>query len=264
MTVDIQPHNLNANFIGTGEFSFAEGFTSAAAAASKAFLDFGNLTGWSFQQKTQSKQSIGSYRGVKRPSTTHVTQIELMYQLQTNEFRAELIRYLVYGDPATAYTQVARAAVAADAITAPVVNRWYELLITAVRVRRLTSVAIVSTPSVVENTDYVIDYELGRIRWLTTPPGTVTSISVTAPAIVSADALSLKRTTPLITPIRRGMGRLLGFDKIGAATDLVYDHSDFYCEVWAEGGTNIDGNNEADIKLSINVLSPFGDIWTRE
>jgi hypothetical protein len=261
--MDTELRNQNANFIGTGEFSFAEGYATAAAAAGKPFLPFGNLTGWSFQQKTESKQSIGSVRGLRRPSTTHVTLIQLMYQVKSNEFRAEILRYLTYGDAGSSYTQVIRTA-AADAIATPVVNRWYDLLITGAAVRRLTAVAIVSTPSVVENTDYVIDYELGRIRWITAPPGTITSISVTAPAIVATDPLSFKQSTPLQTPLRRGMGRIVGFDKIGAVTDLVYDHKDFYCEVWAEGTPNVDGTNEAEITLNINVLSPVGTIWTRE
>src|SRR5581483_5818086 len=141
-------------------------------------------------------------RGVRRLDRTFILQTQLGYELTCEEWNRDQLRYVFYGDTGANYAQSAKTAAACDALTTPAINLWYDLLISGAHVRRLTSVAIVSTPSVVENTDYVIDYELGRLRWLTTPPGTLTSISVTAPAITISQADTLGTITPFTTPIR--------------------------------------------------------------
>jgi hypothetical protein len=266
MGLEKQPQVQNSKFIGTGEFRFCEGYLTAAAAAGKPFRDFGNLTAYVYETNAESKVIVSSRRGLRREEGTRVTLARLGYQFKTNEMTAENMRYLIYGDadPAGNYTQVVRAAVATDAIATPVKNRWYDLLISGVEVRNITAVAIVSTPSVVEDTDYVIDYDNGSIRWITTPPGTITSISVTAPAILATDAKTLVRSIPLVTPIRRGIGRVLLYDRIQAAQDLFYDHKDFYCEVMATGNVNVDGTNDSEITINTKVLTPSGSVRNRE
>ena len=259
-----QPINLNAILIGTGEFRFCEGFATRAAALGKPQVDFGNLTAVALQPKSTNKQIMGSFRGVRRPVRTVVNELQLMYQLKSNEFRADILRFFTFGNRGANYTQVVRTAAAADVIPTPVRDRWYDLTVGGVEVRNLTAVAITSTPAVVEDTNYVIDYENGSIRWITAPPGTITTIAVTAPAITTTDPLALKTNEPLVTPIRRGMGHLVLFDKIGAVTDVAYSHRDFYCEAWAEGSPNIDGTNEVETTININVLTPVGTVRTRE
>jgi hypothetical protein len=266
MALDKQQKNLGALLIGTGEFSFAEGAASVVAALAIGFVDFGNLTAFGVQTKNTTKEHLGSYRGVRRIDRTFILQTQLGYQLTSDEWDTNKLRFAFYGDQGTNYAQVIRTAAAVDALTTPAKNRWYDLLISGAHVRRLTSVAIVmGSGTVVEDTDYVIDYELGRIRWITTPTA-ITSISVTAAAILVTAADTLKSISPLVTPIRRGLGRLTCWDQnvTSGASSVVFDHQDFYCEVYVEGDATVDGQKESELKIHVNVLPPVGTICVRE
>lgn len=267
-TADIQPQNQLSKFIGTGEFAFCEGYLTEAAALGKPYLDFGNLDATVVQANNESKVLLSSRRGVRVEETTRITLLRMGYKLTCNEARAELLNYLYAGDMGALglLTQIVRAAVATDAIATPVANRWYDLTISGVQPRYLTAVAIVSTPSVVEDVDYKIDYENGRIRWITTPPGTITSISITAPAVTSANTgLAMVRINPKVTPIRRGIGRLQTYDAAaGAAQRTAWLHRGFYCEVMASGTPKADGQNEFTIDVDVKVLTPAGELQVRE
>jgi hypothetical protein len=264
---DIQPQNQNAKFIGTGEFRLAEGFLTAAAALGKPFQDFGDLSAVQYETNSEKKVILSSRRGVREEGPTRVTLMRFGYKLKLHEFRAETIQYLCYAEPGALgnYTQTAKAAVAADAIATPIKNRWYDLTIGGVEYRNLTTVTIVaSAGSAVEDVDYKIDYENGSIRWIT-GPATVTSITISCPAILTTDALTLVRMAPKVTPIRRGIGRLMLYDRApGAAQYTTYNHKDFYCEVVQIAGPNIDGNTEAEIEVDVKVLTPAGEVRTRE
>jgi hypothetical protein len=165
MALEKQPQNLNAQFIGTGEFRFAEGFTTPGAALNKAFRDFQNLKAFTYQMNSDKKVLVGSVRGLRRERGTRVTLARFGYQFKTDDFTAPNTRYLIYGDPAASnYTQVVRAAAATDAIATPAKGPWYQLTVGGNEVKFLTAVAIVSTPSVVEDVDYVVDYVNGYMR----------------------------------------------------------------------------------------------------
>jgi hypothetical protein len=267
MALEKQPVVQNAGFIGTGEFRFCEGFTTALAAVGKPFRDFSNLTTFSYQTSLESKARVMSRRGLRREEGTRPTLTRFGYQFKTDEMTRENAMYLTYGDvdPAGNYTQVVRAAVAVDLPAGMVVNRWYDLVIGGAEVRNITAVAIVlAAGSVTEDVDFVFDYLNCAIRWIGAVPGNITSISVTAPAIIATSALSLTRSLPLVTPIRRGIGRVLLYDRIQAAQDLFYDHRDFYCEVRSPGNANVDGTNYTEITIDVKVLTPSGSIRHRE
>lgn len=254
MAVDKQPKNLIATYIGSGQFSFADGATSPAAAQLIGYRDFGNLKTYKTASKSTTKDHIGSYNGVRRKDKTFVTQTDIGYQVETDQLDADNLAFFVYGSQGAALTQSARTAAAADALSTPVAGRWYGLLIGGARVRRLTAVALTTTPAVVEDVDYVIDYDSGRIRFITTPPGTITSILLTAPAITSV--AGIRTITPGTTPIRRGMGRLLVYDSDGA---LRLDHPDFYCELTPNG--DISGGEDAGSgKIDISVVQQYGTV----
>lgn len=265
---DIQPQNQLSKFIGTGEFLFAEGYLTAAAALGKPYIDFGNIDALQYETNSQSKVLLSSRRGVRVEETTRITLLRMGYKLTCNEARSELIQYLVAGEPGNlgVLTQTVKAAVATDAIATPIANRWYYLTISGVQYRNLTVVALVTTPSVVEDVDYKIDYENGLIRWMTTPPGTITSISISCPAITSANTgLALVRMNPKVTPIRRGIGRIQCYDRApGAAQYTFYLHRDFYCELMASGTPKADGQNELTIEVDVKVLTPVGEVQVRE
>lgn len=250
--LDKQPHNISAHLIGTGEFAFAEGATSAAAAQLIGYQDFGNITAFDLKTEIAKVEHKGSYRGIRRIDRTGVKDTKLGYQIKCDEVSAQNARINLYGSLGANYTQVVRTAAAADAIASPIIGRWYDLLIGGVRVRKLT---VVSCSAGVEDTDYVVDYELGRIRSLTaTGFGTAT---LTAPAITVTSANTMKTVTPLATTVRRGMARLTVWNDDGS---LAIDHEDFYCELFPEGNPGLVGEKETELSFEVNVLSPVGTI----
>lgn len=249
--IDKQPHNIAALVIGTGEFSFANGATSAAAAQLIGWEDFGNVFTSTIQTKATTKEHKGAYRGIKRVDKTSATDTKVGYQLKFDEIDAKKVTLVFRGTKLANYTQAARAAVAADAIATPVIGRWYDILIGGVRVRELTAVA---ASAGVEDTDYVIDYKLGRARSLTaTGFGTLT---VSAPAITATSANTFARVTPMTTPIARGMARITVWNNDGA---LVLDHYDFYCEIFPSADPSV-GDNEVELTFDVNVLTPVGEV----
>ena len=256
MAADKQPHDLSGILLGTGEFSFSDGAATVVAAQAAGWQDFGNITAFSIQSKNDAVEHKGAYRGVRRLDKTVSKELTAGYQLKCDEVESLKMATLFYGTVGSNYTQPIRSAVAADALTSPVKDRWYDLVISGARVRELTTVAIVSTPSVVEDTDYVVDYKLGRIRFVTTPPGTLTSITITAPAITATAAGTFKTITPMNKPTRNGMARLTVWNNDGS---LVLDHYDFYCEITPSGDFNI-GDAVAEITIDVKILSPVGTI----
>ena len=130
------------------------------------------------------------------------------------------------------------------------VNRWYELKVAAARVRFLSAVTFAGK---VEGTDFIVDYELGLIRftsaWL---PAVNTVFVVTAPAIDSAHAKAMKGLRPMQNQIWRGYGRLYVYDQ-NRANRLVMSHEDFSftLTVGKNFGVKHDGQSEASIKLMV-------------
>lgn len=255
MAADKQPHSL-AHLLGTGEFSIAVGAASLAAAQLIGWEDFDNVTTFSIQAKSEKVEHKGSYRGVRRRDVTKFKETTAGYQLKFDTLNPTRVGLLYYGTVGTNYTQVVRAAVAADALSSPVKGRWYDLNIAGVRVRELTLVTIVmGSGSVTEDTDYVIDYKLGRIYWKITP-GAITSITLTAPAILVSSANTFARITPMDKPSLKGMARLTIWNDDGA---LVLDHHDFYCEMFPEGDFSV-GDDIAEMTHTVNILTPVGTV----
>jgi hypothetical protein len=260
--MDIDRHDTKRHLLGTGVFRFSEGVSSTAAALAAGYRDFGNITAFSVQPKTDIKEHRGSYRGSKRIDKTRNLLTDVMYQLQGDEVSAEKMKLFLFGDLGAKYTQTAKTAVAVDALTSPVKGKWYPLLINGARVRKATIVALTTTPAVVENVDYIIDYETVSIFWLTTPPGTITSIAITAPAILATDPTSFDQITLHTKPLRRGMCELMIFDKDEAtgADRLAYHHPDFLGEIWPEGNPNLATDDWATVGWNLRYISG-GNAW---
>lgn len=255
MPTPVQPHNLIALLIGSGQFSFADGAATAAAAQTAGYRDFGNVAVFSLQSKSDPKMHYGSYNGVRRRDKTVVTQSEVGYQFKFDEIGAQNMRYHLFGTPGAKLTQSSRSAVATTLPGSPVKDRWYDVIVSGARVREVTTLAFVTTPSTVEGTDFIIDYKTGRYRWVTTPPGTITSISVTAPAITSTDPTSLTPVVPNDNPIRRGIGRLICYDADGV---FAFEHEGFYCEIYPEGNPDFDGQKNTELTINAIITEPVG------
>lgn len=251
MAADKQPHSILYNVVGTAEFSFCNGATSVAAAQAIGWDDFNNVTAATIQSKTTTKEHKGSYRGVKRLDKTHATDVKVGYQLKFDELDAKKVAIEFRGTRLANYTQVVRAAAAVDAITTPTIGKWYDILISGVRVREMTAL---TSSAGVEDTDYIVDYKTGRIRSLTsTGFGTLTA---TAPAILITSANTFARIQPMTTPIARGMGRLSIWNDDGT---LVLEHYDFYCEVFPSADPAV-GDNDIELTFDVNTLTPVGEV----
>ncbi len=251
MSADKQAHNLAALTIGTGEFSFCNGAISVAAAQAIGWDDFDNVTTGTIQSKATTKEHKGAYRGIRRVDKTHATDTKIGYQLKFDAIDAKKLVYVFRGTRLANYTQVVRTAAAVDAITTPTIGKWYDILISGVRVREISAMTFSAG---VEDTDFVVDYKTGRIRAVTaTGFGTLT---VTAPAILITSTNTFARIQPATTPIARGMGRLSVWNDDGT---LVLEHYDFYCEIFPSADPNI---NDSDMELTfdLNVLTPIGEV----
>lgn len=114
----------------------------------------------------------------------------------------------------------------------------------------------------VENTDYVVDAKLGRVRFTAARTTNITLV-VSAPAIVTGDAANLLGQTPLQSMIKSGYGRLAIFDDTHA-NKLVYLHEDFSCQVYLDSLDDTDGKKVAEMTLKVRVTDQVGTVWTAE
>lgn len=144
MTTQVDPgHNLVALLLGTGEFSFSLGATSAANARARGYVDFGNIVALTPSTEPTKEEHFGSYRGVRRKDRTLITETKLEYQIRADEWNRLNLEILFGASSITGHTQSALTAVAGEvlafATTAGVKGRWYEIRTAGgARLRRLT------------------------------------------------------------------------------------------------------------------------------
>lgn len=257
--------NLNANILGTGEFSFSPGATSLADARAKGFIDFGNVKVLTPQPKIDTIDHKGSYRGKLITDKKFATGALLVYGIVSDEFDRNKYKIAVGGIDATNFTQGAQVAQNGDVLhfdtTAAVIGRWYDLLISGAHAMELTALTIAT---LVENTDFVVDYKAGRVRFLTAQAVARTPV-ITANAVVAGNAANLKGITPLDTLITSGYGRIAVYDDTHA-NKLVYLHEDFSCQVYLDGNglKGFDGTTINEINLGIQVGNILGTLYTAE
>lgn len=144
-------HNLNAHLLGTGEFSFAEGATTLAAARAIGMRDMGNMLTYSIQPKNTKVDHKGSYRGIKRIDKTRTTESQLLYQFKLDEWHMQNMLFVYYGEEAGALTQTIKAGVTGDNLDfTTVFNKgyWYDVTVSGVRIRKMTAatLALQATP----------------------------------------------------------------------------------------------------------------------
>ncbi len=255
-------HNVTALLLGTGEFSFSEGAKTVADAISKGFVDFGNINAFTPNLAADSQEHVGSYRGVRRVDKTTATKAALEYTLKCDEWKPDLLRYMFGGDFVATPARSALAAVAADTITvvaptAGVKEIWYDLAISGVRQRALTAVTVATKT---EGTDFWVDLKLGRIKFASTITGAQTP-SITGPAIAVGDAAYQYGVKPLVSPVKRGFGRLVVYDQ-DANNNVALEHVDFSCEVTADNGSEV-GSNFSEISIKVKVTETVGTLLVR-
>lgn len=257
-----QEKNLDALLIGTGEFSFSENAISVADAAVRGYRDLGNVKAFSLQPESTPLEHLGSYRGVKRVDKRKVTQIKHGYLLTLDEFRDINLLMAFYGEAGAGFTQAAAATAAGDSLpfgtTAAVIGLWYDLRIAGVRVRNITTVTITAK---VENVDFILDKLTGRIRFLTAQAANLTPV-ITAPQVTATSNEFLRSIVPMMKTTRSGYGRLALFDE--NSPQLVFEHTDFACDINLEGQPNIDGENFSELQIKVQITTPVGSVFHRE
>lgn len=268
METDPNVHNLNALLIGTGEFHFAEGATLATAGKPGfGFKSFDNVKAFQLAPEKESKEHIGSYRGVKRRDKTFNISAKFSYKLTLDTVGLQKLLLMFFGIAATPFTQSALTTSAGDALNFTTANsvkgEWYDLRVAGARVRNITAaVFTVSSTPLVENTDYVLDATLGRVRFITTQTGSVT-FTVSAPAVNSSSANYLKALTPLGKATRSGIARLTCYDQ-NEPNQVVFDHVDFGCEVNVSNQADVNGDDVSSYEVTVNLTDPVGTVFVRE
>ncbi len=259
-------HNLNALLIGTGEFSFASGATTAAQAGGVGYgyRPFGNVKAFALQPKITTKEHTGAYRGVRSVDKTFTPGLELLYKLTLEEIGLNSLLLALLGSTGTAFTQTVQSAVAGDALvfTSPLPSdplKWYDIKVAGVQIRDLTALTVTT---LVEGTDFRVDYKLGRIQFLAAQTTSRTP-TVSAPAITSSDNGYLRAITPLNTGKATGIGRIVCYDQASTSI-VVFDHKDFACEVMSGGDTSV-GEDVASYDVIVRVLPTLaGTCYVRE
>jgi hypothetical protein len=272
MAVNSNLHNIRSLIVGAEvEFAFAEAPATATLAQIGGplypFKDFGNLSVVDFTSEAEFEKRITSYRGIRTEISAEPTLTRFNYKLKSNELDPVKAAIALNASEGGSYTQSALAAAACQAIdftVAPaVIGQWYQVRTAAgVAVRNITVLAIATK---VENTDFVVDKALGRVRFLTAQTTSLaTTITTSAVTAAASDPLGMNLLTPRGKPIRRGYGRIMLWDR-DASNNLVYDHYDFSCELVVDsGGINSqDGKASAEVTFMITVTDQPGTIQIR-
>lgn len=256
-------HNLNALLIGTGEFSFCEGATTASEALIKGYLDVGNVRAFTPTIEVQRQVHKGSYRGRLRKDKSIVTEQNLDYLLRLDEWSEGVLKFLFGASATSEFVQAALSAEACDAWAftsdvPAVAGKWYQITDGGVPLMHVTTVTIAT---LTEGTDFFVDQKLGRVRFAAAQTATRTP-TVTAAAITTGTAKSMFGLLPLETLTRRGVGRLVLFDQ--GTEIIVLDHRDFVCDVSVENSGEVNGENWTEIQLRVSIdASSRGTVYGR-
>jgi hypothetical protein len=194
------------------------------------------------------------------------TLTKLAYKFKSNEADPYKLAYVFNASNSGDYLQAVISAVAGQpfdfSVAAAVIGRWYQLRTAGgVAVRNVTAVTI---PTLVLGTDFVIDGNTGRIRFLTAQVVSRTP-TITASAITADPSnLAMTQINPMLVPIRRGYGRLTISDT-DSTNPVVIDHYDFNCEVILEGsGLNAqDGKAAAEVSIMVTIQDVPGIMLVR-
>ena len=252
------PHNLDALLIGTGEFSFALGATSVAQANQLGYRDFGNVKAFQVDASGEDKEHFGSYRGILARDDNRKQKIKVGYKLTNDEWSYNTLKHLFFATPIGNYLRAALAAVAGTPIPGTAGLFFDVMDANGNRVRQLTAVTF---PNKTEGTDFEVDYTLGRVRFLT-PQNAALTPTITAAAVAAGSPGSLITSAPLTQNIFKGFGRLVCFDE-NPVQPVMWEHTDFGCQVEISGTPDVKGDDYSDMSLSVIVTSPAGVLFNR-
>jgi len=113
--------------------------------------------------------------------------------------------------------------------------------------------------ALVEDTDYELDTEIGRVRTLSAVETNLYAF-LTAAAITSADASYMKSITPLEEASFEGMGRFLMFH--AADNALAWDHRNFSCTITGTNFGESTGKAVTTFDFIVRVTDVRGALFT--
>lgn len=262
--MDTPLHNTDALLIGTGEFSFSEGATSAADANARGWLDFGNIVALTPEATLTKESHMGSYRGVRRPDKTVVTENTIRYKLRCDEWTRKNVELLFSANSTTGHTQAALSAANGQTLgftaNPAKLGYWYDLKTEAgARLRHITAVTIAT---LIEGTDFEVDYVLARVMFRTAQAADLVPV-ITAPVIVAGDAKAFLGLKPMQDSVKQGYGKLVIYDQLDS-NKVVLEHENFSCEVSVDSASEIDGTGFTDMTLDVVIGSDVGTLLIRE
>ena len=265
MPLDTNLHHTRAQIQGTVQLLAALGATTKAAALAQGYLDMGNFLGNEIKGESKMTPRIKAYRGVARVTGNTPGLLTLGYDLTTKEIAdARKMYFFLHGSAAAGATQSTLSSVSADSIafSAPapsVASTWYPILQSGVHVSNLTAVTVAGKT---ENTDFVVDYTLGMIRFLTTQTAAVVVVA-SGPKIAAGDNLSMIPVTPFVKGIFSGYFCLFVWDQ-DANNPLVWKHLDFSGDLHVTKFPKIDYENQSEAALQIDMTSDSGTMYHRD
>ncbi len=146
MSDTTQPRNLRALIKGTGEFTFWPGLTSWANRNNVGAHDLGNVQVTGFKPEVEVLEHEGSYGGEKLVDLTVAIKGKLSYTVKFDELGRGNAKLMLGGADASDITQSALTAQVIDTLgftaNPAVINRWYDLLYSAVNVFEVTTLNI--------------------------------------------------------------------------------------------------------------------------
>lgn len=174
MSTQVDPsHNITALLVGTGEFSFCEGATSASDAKLKGYRDVGNIKVFKPSTEAEKIEHFGSYRGVLRKDKTIVNKSNFDYTITCDEWNQQLLLLLFGAERAASkdFTQSLNATAAISfAFTSSLKadpTKWYDIYIGSNRARFLNSITKLTGPAVSvtadSSTDKITETAHGRL-----------------------------------------------------------------------------------------------------
>jgi hypothetical protein len=146
-------HNLNALLVGTGEFRFCPGATSAIDARTKGYRDVGNITAYTPETDNKLEEHEGSYRGRKIIDKKFCTSMKLEYVLTVDEHKKSNLKLLFVAQDGSEFTQSVHTLAEIDTLDftsdlKSAADRWYDIFDGGDRLRALTSCVFATAPAV--------------------------------------------------------------------------------------------------------------------
>lgn len=181
-------HNLTAHIIGTGEFSFSAGATTAEEARAQGYYDIQNITAFTPTVEQTIEKHVGSYRGVRTRDKQRATQADIIYKIKSDSWTPTVLSYIFGATLGAAFTQSSGTAQAADSLdfnsTDSDPRRWYDVLRNGVIVLGATSALVFGGQAIAVTADNTTETFTDAGHGLTN--GQAVKLGGTAPAGLTA------------------------------------------------------------------------------